>query len=147
MKNSILIIATVVFTFLNVNATNEKMILNTSNEVIEITKDKIVKVYDWTVKTNKGTYSGTSLNLEHANNMITLVSAGEIILEKKVESFFMLNSEVKNKEKRNYFWEVTSTKGYAKGYSSSEKDAHKMIKLVASGDIITSKIIFSQPRQ
>ena len=103
MKNSILIIATVVFTFLNVNATNEKMTLNTSNEVIEITKDKIVKVYDWTVKTNKGTYSGTSLNLEHANNMITLVSSGEIILEKKVESFFMLNSEVKNKEKRNIF--------------------------------------------
>lgn len=147
MKNSILIITTVVFTFLNVNATNETNIPNTYKETVAITKDNIVKIYDWSVKTNKGVYSGTSLNLAHANYMITLVSKGEIIIEKKVESFFMLDYEAKNNKKRVYFWEVTSNKGYAKGYSSSEKHADKMIQLVASGDIITKKIIFSQPRQ
>ncbi|MGS2761899.1 hypothetical protein [Sinomicrobium sp. M5D2P9] len=147
MKNSILIIATAVFTFLNVNAANKKMTLNTSTEVTEITKDRITKVYDWSVKTDKGMYKGTSPNPEHANNMIAMVSRGEFIIEKEIVSFYVPENEAKNKEKRNYFWEVETATGYAKGYASTEDYAYKMIALVASGEIIMSKIIFSQSRQ
>ncbi|MGY0393570.1 hypothetical protein ACW5R3_13570 [Bizionia sp. KMM 8389] len=147
MKHSILIIASVVFTFFNTNATNETPVLNISNGTEIITKDEIVKIYDWSVKTNKGHYSGTSLTLKHANHMISLVSRNEVVLEKKIEHFYRLNNDIKNNRDRRYFWEVKSSKGYAKGYSSSEEDAQKMISLVASGDLITSKIIFSQQNQ
>ncbi|MGS2739092.1 hypothetical protein [Sinomicrobium sp. M5D2P17] len=147
MRNSILIIAIAVFTFLNVNAANKKMTLSTSAEVAEIIKDHITKVYDWSVKTDKGVYKGTSPNTEHANTMIAMVCRGEFVIEKEIVSFYVPENEAKNNEKRNYFWEVETATGYAKGYASTEDYAHKMIALVASGEVIMSKIIFSQPRQ
>ena len=55
--------------------------------------------------------------------------------------------EANNNTKRNYFWEVETVSGKAKGYSSTEYYANKMIDLVASGDAIVSKIIISQPQQ
>ena len=147
MKKSILIIATVALSILNVNATNEKTPLNTSIEVVNITKNHIAQVFDWEVKTNKGTYSGTSLSLKSAKEMIALSSSSEIVKDKKITSYLMLKSEVNNNAKRNYFWEVKTKSGTAKGYSSSEAYAHKMIELVASGDAIVEKIIISQPQQ
>ncbi|HLT53747.1 MAG TPA: hypothetical protein VKZ97_07645 [Flavobacteriaceae bacterium] len=144
MRKSILIIALFVFTLSTVNATNNKT-LNTSTEAVELTKDNLTKVYDWTVKTNKGSYAGTSPSLEDANRMIALSTSGEIILEKSIVSFYMLKSEVNKEESRNYFWEVEYTNGYAKGYSSSKSYAEKMIALAASGNVVTSKIIISQP--
>lgn len=147
MKKSILIIATVALSVLNVNATNEKITLNTSTEVVEITKHAIAQVFDWEVITNKGTYSGTALSLESAKEMITLSSSGEIVRDKKITSYLVLKSEANNTSKRNYFWEVETSTGTAKGYSSTEDYAHKMIALVASGDAIVSKIIISQPQQ
>ncbi|MEP3838349.1 MAG: hypothetical protein ABJM36_11915 [Algibacter sp.] len=147
MRKSILIIATVALSILNVNATNEKTTSNTSIEVVEITKSHIAQVFDWKVKTNKGTYAGTALSLESAKRMIALSSAGEIVKDKIITSFLMLKSEANQNAKRNYFWEVKTESGRAKGYSSSEAYAHKMIELVASGDAIVSKIIISQPQQ
>lgn len=146
MKKSILIIATVALSILNVNATNENMPLNTSTEAVEITKNNIAQVFEWKVETTKGTYSGTSLSLEQAKKMMKLSSSGEVVTAKEIKSFFVLKSETNN-AKRNYFWEVETETGSAKGYASTEDYAQKMIQLVASGDAIVSKIIISQPQQ
>jgi hypothetical protein len=145
MKKSILVIATVAFSILNINAANEKTTLNTSTEVTTITRDNIAQVFDWKVETDKGMYSGTSLTLESAKEMIALSSSGEIILGHEISSYLVLKSEVN--AQRNYFWEVETATGSAKGYASSEDYANKMIQLVASGDAIVSKIIISQPQQ
>jgi hypothetical protein len=147
MKKSILIIATVVFSILSVNATNEKMTLNTSSEVVEITKNAIAQIFEWKVETTKNIYSGTSLSLENAKKMMALSGSGEIITGTEITSYFVLKSEINNKDKRNYFWEVETATGFSKGYSSTEAYANKMIQLVASGDVIVSKIIVSQPQQ
>lgn len=143
MKNSILIIALVALSLYQVNATENKNILNSATDIETVTTEKIVQVYDWNVTTNKNSYSGTSPNIDHAIKMISLVSSGEVVLEKKIESYYMFQNQTKDNNNRLYFWEVTSTKGYARGFSSTEDDAHKMMKLVASGDIVTSKVIIS----
>tara|TARA_R110002049_G_scaffold31258_8_gene106130 strand:- start:864 stop:1307 length:444 start_codon:yes stop_codon:yes gene_type:complete len=143
MKKIILIIATVAFTVCNANATTEKRTVTTLNETVKINLNDLVIIYDWSVKTNKGYYSGTSPSANNASKMIRLASSGEVILEKRIESYYMLKTDVMNNNKRIYFWEVKSTNGYAKGFSTSESDAQKTMKLVASGDIITSKIIIS----
>lgn len=145
MKKSILIIATVALSIINVNATNEKKTLYTSNEVATISRDNIAQVFDWKVETNKGIYSGTSLTLESAKQMIVLSSSGEIVLGSEIQSYLVLKSEVN--AQRNYFWEVETATGSAKGYASSEDYANRMIQLVASGDAVISKIIISQPQQ
>ncbi|WP_248724300.1 hypothetical protein [Seonamhaeicola sp. ML3] len=147
MRKSILIIGAVVLSILNTNATNENKTLNTSNEVVEITKDNIAQIFEWKVETNKSTYSGTSLSLEQAKRMMALSSSGEIVKAKEIKSYFVLKSQLNNAEKRNYFWEVETATGNAKGYSSTEAHAKKMIELVASGDAIVNKIIISQPQQ
>ena len=145
MKKSILIIATVAFSILNTNATNENKTLNTSTEVVTFTKDNIAQVFEWKVETTKSTYSGTSLSLESAQEMIKLSSTGEIVLGTEITSYLVLRSELN--AKRNYFWEIETATGSAKGYASSEDYANKMIALAASGDAIVSKIIISQPQQ
>ena len=147
MKKSILIIATVVLSILNVNATNRNKSLNTVTEILILTEDAIAQVFDWEVKTNKGEYSGTALSLEAAKQMIDLSSNGETIKDKKITSYLVLKSEANNMSKRNYFWEVETATGTAIGYASTEAYAYKMISLVASGDAIASKIIISQPQQ
>ncbi|WP_445738522.1 hypothetical protein [Mariniflexile sp.] len=145
MKKSILIIATVALSISNVNAANEKTTLNTSTEVVTLTRDIMAQVFDWKVETDKGMYSGTSLSLESAKEMIALSSSGEIVLGTEIQSYLVLRSEVN--AQRNYFWEVETATGFAKGYASSEDYANKMIALVASGDAVISKIIISQPQQ
>ena len=145
MKKSILIIATVALSMLNVNATNENKTLNTSTEIAPITKDNIAQVFEWHVETTQGSYSGTSLSLESAKEMMKLSSAGEVVTGTQITSYFVLKSEMN--ANKNYFWEVETATGSAKGYASSEDYANKMIALVASGDAVVSKIIISQPQQ
>ena len=137
MKKSILIIATALLSFLQINASNDN-VNNTTNS-----NPNIVQIFEWQVETNHDQYSGTSGNMGHASNMIALLSAGEIILEKKIESYYMQESDLNLNANRVYLWEVTSITGHAQGYSSSENAARSMIDLVTSGDIITSKIIRS----
>ena len=143
MKQSILIISTVVFSFLNLNATTLKTNANTAIVETEITENNITKVYEWSVKTLSGKSSGTSSSLEAAKEMIALFSRNEAVLEKKITSYYVLKSEARNNN-RTFYWEVQSTNGDAKGYSSSESDAREMIALVAKGEIITYKIITSE---
>ncbi|WP_345005119.1 hypothetical protein [Snuella lapsa] len=147
MRKSILIIATVALSIVNLNATNNKKPLAISIEATTITKSHIAQVFEWEVKTNKGTYSGTTLSLQKAKQMIALSSSGEIVKNKKITSYFILKNELNSTNKRNYFWEVKTATGFAKGYASNEAYAKKMIQLVASGDVIVSKIIISQPQQ
>ncbi|NMH87491.1 hypothetical protein [Flavivirga algicola] len=146
-KKSFLIIGTVVLSILNVHATTSTSHLSTTAHSTNITNENLVKVYDWKVETDKGVYSGTSFSIEDAKRMIFLTSSGEIIRASKIESFFVLKIEAKNNSKRNYFWEVETATGFAKGYSSTEAYAYKMMQLVSSGDVIVSKKIISQPQQ
>ena len=145
MKKSILIIGTVVLSILNVNARNKKVELHVSNEITEVTRNNITQDFEWKVETTNGMCSGSSLSLKQAENMMQLSSSNEVITGKEIKSFFVLKLEVE--AKRNYFWEVKTATGTAKGYASSQGYANKMIALVASGDAVVSKIIISQPQQ
>ena len=145
MRKSILIIATVVFSLLNVNATTSNMNIITTTENVEIAKDDLIQVYDWTVKTVNGEFSGTALTLFDAKRMANIVGQAEVVLERQINSYYMLASELNKKESRLYFWEVNSEKAQAKGFASTEFAAKRMILLVAKGDIINYRIIASSP--
>jgi len=145
MKTSILTIALVAISILNINATNNKNLNDI--EPVEITPNAIAQIFEWKVKTTKHTYSGTTLTLKEAQKMIALSSTGEIVKNKEVKSYLVLQSEMDNNSSRNYFWEVETKTGKAKGYASNQNYANKMIQLVASGDVIVSKTIISQPQQ
>ena len=143
MKNSILIIATVVLSFLNLNATTLKTNPNTATSV-DITKDEIVQIFDWTVKTTTGEFAGTASTLFDAKRRANMVGQGVIVLEQKITNYYMLRSEMQSKTNRVYFWEVKSKNGYAKGFSSYEFSAKKMMHLVAKGEIVSYRIIESK---
>lgn len=115
MKKSILTLAIVAFSFSNINA---KGVTTTSNtiETTTLTRDQIKEVYDWNVKTNQGNYSGTANSLEEANRMIELSSIGEVILDRKIESYFEVKETIASNKTRVYFWEVTTNSGTAKGF-------------------------------
>ncbi len=142
MKKSILTLAIVALSFSTINATQVTK-TSTTVETSTLSLNDLTEVYDWEVKTSQGNYAGTSNSLEEAQKMIELVSAGEIILDKKIESFFQVIAEKNNNSLRLYFWEVETSTGKAKGFSSSENQAKKMIELVATGAILNFKIIQS----
>lgn len=139
-KHLILMIAAVVFSFLSMNATTLTTGVNTKTGV-EITRDAIVKVYDWSVKTTTGDFSGTASTLFDAKRRANMVGQGVIVIEQKITSYYILKSELQSKASRTYFWEVKSKNGYAKGFSSTEFNAKRIMSLVTKGDIISYKII------
>ncbi len=146
MKNSILIIAITALSVFNINAfNNAPYLISNENDVIH--KHEIIKIFEWKVETNKNVYTGTSLSLEKAQQMITLTSKGEVIKGSEITSFFALKRDLESNAERNYFWEVETKTGRARGCSSSLEYARQMIKLVASGDAIVSNMIFSQAQQ
>ena len=142
MKKLTLTLAIVALSFSNLNATEVTSTSN-STELTTLSKNDLNEVYDWSVTTNQGNYSGTSSSIEEAQKMIALVSAGEIILSKKVESYYQIKSDVVSNTTRLYFWEATTNSGTAKGFSSSESQAKRMIELVSTGDVLSYKIILS----
>ncbi len=142
MKTTFLTLAIVALSFSNSNAAT----VTTSSNTIEtttLTRDQITEVYDWTVKTNQSNYSGTAKSLSEAKKMIELVAIGEVILDRKIESFFQVREDISADKVRLYFWEVTTNSGTAKGFSDSEGQAKKMIELVSTGAILNFKIIQS----
>ena len=142
MKKSIITLAIVALTFANINATEVTTTSNTI-EATTLTRDQITEVYDWNVKTNQGNYSGTANSLEEAQKMIELVTVGEFILDRKIESYYQVKNEVASNTQRLYFWEVTTNSGTAKGFSNSESQAKRMIELVSTGAILNFKIVQS----
>ncbi|GEC78604.1 hypothetical protein [Flavobacterium aquatile] len=143
MKTTILTLAIVALSFSNINAKEVTSTSNTIETTSTLTRDQITEVYDWNVRTNQGNYSGTANSLEEAKRMIELSSIGEIVLDRKIESFFQVKETVSSNTVRLYFWEVTTNSGTAKGFSSSESQAKRMIELVSTGDILNYKIIQS----
>lgn len=143
MKTTILTLAIVALSFSNINAKEVTSTSNTIETTSTLTRDQITEVYDWNVRTNQGNYSGTANSLEEAKRMIELSSVGEIVLDRKIESFFQVKETVSSNTVRLYFWEVTTNSGTAKGFSSSESQAKRMIELVSTGDILKYKIIQS----
>lgn len=143
MKTTILTLAIVALSFSNINAKEVTSTSNTIETTSTLTRDQITEVYDWNVRTNQGNYSGTANSLEEAKRMIELSSVGEIVLDRKIESFFQVKETVPSNTVRLYFWEVTTNSGTAKGFSSSESQAKRMIVLVSTGDILNYKIIQS----
>jgi hypothetical protein len=143
MKTTFTTLAIIALAFSNSYA---KEVPFTSNK-IEITstlnRDGITEVYDWNVTTTQGNYSGTANSLEEAQKMIALVATGEIILSRKVESYYQVKSEAASNTIRLFFWEVTTNSGTAKGFSTSESQAKRMIELVSTGAILDFKIIQS----
>lgn len=139
MKKSIFTIAILALTFLNANATEIKQVTN--NPTTTISRENIIEIYDWNVRTNIGNYSGTSTSEKEARKMIELVTVGEIILDRKIETFYVLASEISSPSLRLFFWEVETSNGKAKGFSSSESQARKMIQLIGVGDITSFKIL------
>ena len=89
MKKSILIIATALLSFLKINASNDNSNLSSLNRDSNITTDQLIQIFKWHVTTSHGNYPGTSDNATGASNMIALISTGEIILEKKIESYYI----------------------------------------------------------
>ncbi len=142
MKKSIITLAIVALTFTNINATEVTTTSNTI-EATTLTRDQITEVYDWNVKTNQGNYSGTANSLEEAQKMIELVTVGEVVLDRKIESYYQVKNEVASNTQRLYFWEVTTNSGTAKGFSNSESQAKRMIELVSTGAILNFKIVQS----
>lgn len=144
MKTRILTLAIVALTFSNINAKEVTTTSNTIETTTTLTREQIKEVYDWNVKTTQGNYSGTANSLEEAQKMIELVTVGEIVLDKKIESFFLVKEEkVSSNKLRLFFWEVTTNKGTARGFSNSESQAKRMIELISTGDILSYKIIQS----
>lgn len=143
MKKSIFTLAIVALSFSNINATEVTTTSNTIETTSTLTRDQITEVYDWNVRTNQGNYSGTANSLDEAKRMIELSSVGEIVLDRKIESYFQVKETVSSNKVRLYFWEVITNSGTAKGFSSSESQAKRMIELVSTGDILNYKIIQS----
>ena len=141
MRKSIFTIAILALSFLNVNATEVTTTSNNLEITTSISRENIIEVYDWSVKTATGNYAGTANSLEEAQKMIQLVSAGEVILDKKIETVYQLREEVSNSNLRLFFWEAETKNGKAKGFSSSESQAKKMIELVSTGDVLSYKIV------
>lgn len=140
MKKSFLIIATVVLTIFNLQASNNHY----KNRIVKSNPTpKVVKIYDWQLQLENGAFSGTSLTKEAAQRILNILSKGEFVLQQKITSYYVLQSDTQVKNYRNFYWEVTSENGYAKGFASSKSKAEKLVKLVAQGDIITFKIIKS----
>jgi len=138
MKNSMLIIATVVLSVFNLNATtllNEKPLKS---------NNKVIKIYDWNLELEDGKFSGTSLSFEDAQKVLKLLSKGEFVLHKQITSYYVLQNESQNSNYRSYFWEVQTENGYAKGFASTKEKAKKLINLVAVGEIVTFKIVKSE---
>ena len=114
---------------------------NATNTNFEIKDKSIATVYKWEVTTTSGNVSGLSSTLQHAEKMIALSTNNAIVSKSKITTYFVLKSELNKTSTLNYYWEVKSNYGVAKGLASSEHAAHKMIDLVAKEDIIVFKII------
>jgi hypothetical protein len=67
-------------------------------------------------------------------NPIEKTEATAISKQKKIEI-------IKKTDKTVYFWEINTSTGYASGYTISQAQAKKTIKLMAANDFVSYKII------
>lgn len=148
MKKLILTLAIITSTLFSVSAA-ELDVLDTQlfdNNTPIINKDpekkKVVKtkIYQWTVKTSTGVFTGTADNLEAANNQIASLTQSSTILQKEISSIYLNNA--KNTD-RIYTWGVVTDRGFATGVATSLDQANHMVKLMGNTEVAKSKIIES----
>ncbi|GIZ09351.1 hypothetical protein [Flavobacterium sp. UMI-01] len=142
MKKSILTLAIVALFFSN-HTTQATSFSNEFETTPIVSRDAIIETFEWTVKTTQQNYSGTAHSLADAHKMIALVTHNEVILEKKIESYYQIKNQEKGANGKLYFWEAQTSSGHAKGFSNSEQQAKKMIELIGKGDVLNYKIIQS----
>lgn len=143
MKKSLLIIATVVLTIFNLQATNS---IKSNPIKVNPLNSKVIKIYDWKLKLEDGTFSGTSRTKEEAQKVLQLLSKGEFVIQKQISSYYVFSNESQMNKYRTYYWEVQSENSHAKGFASSKEKASQLIRLVAKGDILHYKIIKSKSK-
>ncbi|AXO80909.1 hypothetical protein DZC78_11105 [Olleya aquimaris] len=107
----------------------------------EVIDNKVKQqVYQWTVKTTSGVFTGTADNLSEANQQIAMVTKSSQIIEKKISNINLSNA--KGRE-RIYTWGVVTDRGYATGVSKTLNQAKQMVKLMGNLEVPKSKIIES----
>ena len=148
MKKLIFTLAIITSTIFSVNAAEldllDTQLFNNNTTIInkDPEKKKVVKtkIYQWTVKTSTGVFTGTADNLEAANNQIASLAQSSTILEKEISSIYLNNA--KNTD-RIYTWGVVTDRGFATGVATSLDQANKMVKLMGNTEVAKSKIIES----
>ncbi|WP_028282366.1 hypothetical protein [Olleya marilimosa] len=148
MKKLIFTLAIITSTIFSVNAAEldllDTQLFNNNTTIInkDPEKKKVVKtkIYQWTVKTSTGVFTGTADNLEAANNQIASLTQSSTILQKEISSIYLNNA--KNTD-RIYTWGVVTDRGFATGVATSLDQANKMVKLMGNTEVAKSKIIES----
>lgn len=114
------------------------------NHLLDNNNPKVVEaktqVYQWTVKTTSGVFTGTADTFEEANKQIETLSKNTTIIEKDVTGIVLKNE--KNPE-RVYTWGVVTDRGYATGIATSLDQAQKMVKLMGNAEVPKANIIES----
>ena len=148
MKKLIFTLAIITSTIFSVNAAEldllDTQLFNNNTTIInkDPEKKKVVKtkIYQWTVKTSTGVFTGTADNLEAANNQIASLAQSSTILQKEISSIYLNNA--KNTD-RIYTWGVVTDRGFATGVATSLDQANQMVKLMGNTEVAKSKIIES----
>ena len=148
MKRLILTLTILTATILNVNAAEldlldtqlfNKNIKSDAKNPEKKTNNK-TEIYKWTVKTSTEVFTGTSDNLENANQQIEALTQSSKILQKNISSVHLNNA--KNID-RIYTWSVVTDRGYATGVATSIQQANSMVKLIGDTEVPNTKIVES----
>ncbi|RAJ18025.1 hypothetical protein [Olleya aquimaris] len=114
------------------------------NYLLDNNNPKVVEaktqVYQWTIKTTSGVFTGTADTFEEANKQIETLGKNTTIIEKDVTGIVLKNE--KNPE-RVYTWGVVTDRGYATGIATSLDQAQKMVKLMGNSEVPKANIIES----
>ncbi|WGD35632.1 hypothetical protein [Olleya sp. YS] len=141
MKKSIFTLGLIASSIFFANAAELDLL---DNQLLDSNNPKVVvaktQVYQWTVRTTSGVFTGTSDTFEEANNNIETLSKNSTILEKDVTGIVLKNE--KNPE-RVYTWGIATDRGYATGVATSLEQAQKMVKLMGNVEVAKSNIIES----
>ena len=98
------------------------------------------QIYQWTVKTSTGVFTGTADNLKEANSQISKLSKTSKIINKNITS---INLNHPQNADRIYTWGVITDLGYATGVATSISQATTMVKLMGDLEVPKTKIIES----
>jgi hypothetical protein len=79
MKKLILTLALIALSFTTSNAKPISKKAITTGPNVSLTRHQIIQVYHWSVKTEKGNYSGTESSLEEAQKTIALSTVNKIV--------------------------------------------------------------------
>ena len=142
MKTSIFTLILIATSTLFVNAAELDLLDTHLLDNNKTPKEKVdnPKIYQWTVKTTTGVFTGTADNLEEANSQIATLSKTASIINKNITS---INLNHPQNADRIYTWGVITDRGYATGVATSISQATTMVKLMGDLEVPKTKIIES----